>query len=260
MNDSPKCLIGVPTFRRPHFLPRILACFKRLNYDNKKLIIINDDPECSYYIYDDPEIDIINIDNRIQVSVKRNLFLSWDFDIMFPLDDDDLFLPNRLVNHIKEYQTNPTIDLYRNRNNLFITNNEIRQGGSAFTNSSFTRKGIFKAGGYSSFNQSNSDDISLKNNFHANCSFKIEHNPNINDIDFIYQWGGSNYHNSFNKHIIMSEEMEIKSKLLSKTGKIHLNIDYEEYDNIVNISQEVINNNQPVNIRLENNGANIRKV
>ena len=251
--------MAVPTFRRPHFLPRLLACFKRIKYDNKKLVIINDDPECKYVMDDDPEIDIINIDKRLQLSVKRNLFSSWEFDIMFPLDDDDLFLPNRMLNHVVEYQENTDILLYRNRANLFIAQGEIRIGKkpASFTNSSFTREGYHKSGGYTAFHRSNHDDVKLRENFKSRCRCKIERK--IETIDFVYQLGGGNYHNTFNDQVIMKPEMENKSKKLSLEGTINLNIDYAEYDNILNICNEVLESKIPTKIKLEENGSRIRR-
>ena len=43
MKNNPRVLVAVPTYGRPQFLPRIIANFDRLQYDNKKLVIINDE-------------------------------------------------------------------------------------------------------------------------------------------------------------------------------------------------------------------------
>ena len=227
-----KCLVAVPTFRRPHFLPRILACFNRLKYENKKMVIINDDPETRYF-YDDPKVDIINIDKHIPLSVKRNMFPSWEFDIMFPLDDDDLFLPDRINNHLSQYNEDPELELYRNNLNYLITDSRIiiPNTGSGFHNCSYTRAGFFKSGGYTGFQQSNLDDISFSDNMSKNCKVKVDKNFKL--IDYVYDFNGHRYHNSGNNHFLMSEiHDEITKRQRPKTGDITLKPDYECYDNI----------------------------
>ena len=256
MNSNPKCLIAVPTFRRPKFLPRILACFKRLDYSNKKLVIINDDPETKYTIAPDPNIEVVNIDSRLQLSVKRNLFTSWDFDIMFPLDDDDLFLPSRLRNHVKQYQNDKTLDLYRNLTNFNLASPIFNVGGGgSFTNSSFTRTGYFKSSGYTAFEKSNNDDICLHHNFMNRCNVKIE--PDDTARDFIYQWDQGRYHNSFNDESLSTENIDASSLRDQITGNIHLHIDYDCYDNIHDIANIVDKTGVGVEIKLNDDKTHI---
>jgi hypothetical protein len=254
MNSDPKCLVAVPTYGRPQFLPRILACFKRLKYTNKKLLIINDDPSCRY-IYDDPEVDIVNIDKHLQLSVKRNLFASWDFDIMFPLDDDDLFLPDRLTNHVEQYIQYPNIDLYRNKVNVLLTNKVITTGqGGAFTNSSFSRDGYFKSMGYTGFTQANQDDISLRSNFKKRCNVKIE--QNWSKCDFVYQIMDGRYHVTYIKDVIVDDSVIEKSKI---TGDIVLSVDYKTYDDIVEMSMDVLENDTPINIEMSDDKSKVTR-
>ena len=230
-----KILIAVPTFRRPNFLPRILACFDRLDYQNKKMVIINDDPDTKYFYNENPNVEIINIDKHIPLAIKRNIFASWDFDVMFPLDDDDLFLPNRLKNHITQYEIDNDLDLYRNDACIFTAGHTLKkQTGSSFTNSSFTRKGYFKSGGYTNYDHSNTDDHSISHNFQYNCKTKII--SNLEEVDFLYQFDGQRYHNTHNHEVLMNENMindTLKERLQS--GDITLIPDYDGYDNIVNL-------------------------
>lgn len=259
MNDF-KCLIAVPTFRRPHFLPRIIACFERLDYDNKKMVIINDDPDTNYVYNDDPRVEIINIDRQLQLSVKRNMFNCWDYDVIFPLDDDDLFLPSRIKNHVKVYSENPSCDLFRNLAVLNVNNHKIKvtSNTSAFTNSSYTRKGFFKSGGYTAFHQSNYDDQCLRENFKAKCDCKIVND--VQDIDFIYQFEGGRYHNTNNKSIIMANDMINRTiNQRKKSGKIVLKPDYETYDNIVELCREALVMKE-LPIEIINNGTNYSKL
>ena len=140
---EPKVLIAVPTYGRPSYLPRLIASFKKINYNNKKLLIINDDERVKYKLdKEDKEIDICNLDLHLNLSVKRNLFASWDWDIYMPLDDDDMFLPERINNHVKKYEENPDIVCYRNEPAYYFGENRVYiTSYTSFTNHSLKRKG-----------------------------------------------------------------------------------------------------------------------
>lgn len=239
MEEDKKCLIGVSTFRRPQFLPRMLACFDRLDYSNKKMVIINDDSETIYKYEGSSNIEVINIDKHLPLAVKRNLFTSWDFDVYFPLDDDDLFLPERIKNHMREYLDDPTLDLFRNRSCYMVNDFSIKKSlASSFSNCSFTRTGYFKSGGYTNYHQSNQDDICLRQNFRKNCKVKIS--ENLNCVDFVYQFDGGRYHNTNNSSELMPPQMiqrTINQRI--KTGEILIEPDYETYDNINNLCSVV---------------------
>lgn len=255
MKNEMKCLIGVPTFRRPQFLPRIIACFERLNYDNKKMVIINDDIDTKYYYNGNLNIEIVNIDKHLSLAVKRNMFACWDFDILFPLDDDDLFFPNRLKNHVTQYRQNPLLDLYRNRSCIFTNGTLMKIGdNSSFTNSSFTRAGYFKSGGYTNFSRSNHDDIMLRSNFLDHCKVKIENNPR--EIDFLYQFDGGRYHNTNIQDKLMSSDMMMRTlKQRSVVGDVELNPDYEVYDNLCQL-RDIVVRNLNIDVKTVENGVN----
>lgn len=260
MKNELKCLIGVPTFRRPQFLPRIIACFDRLNYDNKKMVIINDDIDTKYHYNGDLNIEIVNIDNHLPLAVKRNMFACWDFDILFPLDDDDLFLPERLNNHVSKYMEDGNIDLYRNRCHIYVTKSKMLKKilTSAFTNSSFTKNGFFKSGGYTNHYQSNHDDVTLRKNFKTKCNCKIE--VDISKLDFIYQFDGGRVHNTQNRDVLMSDDILKRGKSQQiQSGNIELVPDFENYDNILKLVDETILKGE-TNIEIYNNHANYRSL
>ena len=257
--EEPKCLVAVPTFRRPQFLPRILACFDCLTYTNKKMVIINDDPETKYIYDGDPRVEIINIDKQLQLSVKRNMFNCWDYDYIFPLDDDDLFLPTRLINHVNAYkESNNTIDLYRNTACYLVFGNKLQIAPkSSFTNSSYSRAGFFKAGGYTSYNQSNLDDASLRINFSAKCNCNIVYDDT--KVDFIYDYGGSRYRNTHNNEAFMSEEFSNRTvNERQSVGEIILTPDYTVYNSIISLCNEVTEE-KPIDILFFNDNAAFEK-
>lgn len=257
--DDIKCLIAVPTFRRPQFIPRILACFDRLDYVNKRMVIINDDPDTKLVYNDDPRVEVLNIDKQLQLSIKRNLFNCWNYDIIFPLDDDDLFLPNRITNHIKAYTESPqSIDLYRNTSCYLAHGNKLQiSQKSSFTNSSYTREGFLKSGGYTSYTQSNLDDASLRTNFTNKCKCHVV--TDNSNIDFVYDFGGKRYRNTFNNEAIMGSSLADRTiNERESHGEIILKPDYETYDTIISICSEVTEGN-PIPLQFSDNNASFYK-
>lgn len=258
-NKDLDCLIAVPTLRRPLLLPRVLACFDRLNYENKRMIIINDDPDTKLIYDKDPRVEIINIDKQLQLSVKRNMFHSWNYDIIFPLDDDDLFMPDRLSNHVEAYRKSFfSIDLFRNTACYSLYHKKLKiDRSSSFTNSSFTRAGFFKSTGYTAFNRSNFDDQSLDKNFRKNC---VCHEiTDILNIDYIYDFNGVRYHNTFNNDVIMNSNLLKRTESERKqSGTIILEPDYQSYDIAVKLCK-MLKEGDSIPIEFINHGATFIK-
>jgi glycosyltransferase involved in cell wall biosynthesis len=67
-----KVLVVMPTYGRIPFLNRALASFLSQTYDNKELVIINDDKnvelKCEY-----PNVICINLNKKILIGQKKNL-------------------------------------------------------------------------------------------------------------------------------------------------------------------------------------------
>jgi len=247
--DNPKVLIAVPTYGRPDYLPRLLASFKELNYNNKKLLIINDDKRIKYKLdKEDPNIDICNMDLHLNLSVKRNLFASWDWDIIMHLDDDDIFLPERINNHLRIYDETPGTEAYKNEAGFCFSENKIYiSTWTSFTNHSMTRKGWFKSLGYTAFERSNFDDQSIHQNVMNRCNYKNE--CDTENLDFIYWWGNSDdetkYRNTFNADEVKCDYVEnaaLKSYEMFKKnrdGYTILRPDFECFNNIKTLTRRL---------------------
>jgi|TARA_R100001079_G_scaffold106947_1_gene75507 glycosyltransferase involved in cell wall biosynthesis len=242
--SEPKVLVAVPTYGRPSYLPRLIASFKKINYNNKKLLIINDDNRVKYKLdKPDAEIDICNLDLHLNLSVKRNLFASWDWDIYMPLDDDDMFLPERINNHVRKYEAHPDIVCYRNEAAYYFGENRAYiTDYTSFTNHSLKRQGWFESLGYTSFERSNFDDQSIHHNIVNRCECLIE--ADYLNLDFIYWWGNTDdetkYRNTFNSDIMKNETVELASQKdyigkINKQGYITLKPDYDCYNKITDI-------------------------
>ena len=261
MLDYPKVVIGVLTYGRPLYLPRVLACFDRLKYPTKRMVIIND---CKYikYTCSNPRVDILNIDTRMPLAAKRNMFTSFDWDILFQLDDDDLFLPNRIKHHVDIYRKDSSIDAISNPMCYITYGGSLdMNGGCATTNSSYTRAGFFKAGGYDVRAESyNAEDTNMRGRMLDNCNVHIDNSRDR--ADYVYWWHGSTYHATYSDSL--DEWNKVESSViehLTELGLTNTVVDivpnYKVYDNIVRQCLKVKKLGHAVDIILTENNTNL---
>ena len=254
MKNNPRVLVAVPTYGRPQFLPRIIANFDRLQYDNKKLVIINDDIKTKYSFNPDSfsntwnNINIINLENKtpLSISKKRNMFLDWDWDVLFFLDDDDVLLPDRISNHIEIYNSTPDIDVVKNTSFFITYDGALDLKTSLCTmNFSITKKGVQKAGYFNEDILGAGEDTDWWHRIHNNCNVHYYNDPK--SADFVYWFSGSNYHASVHceENTEVLQEM-VKSYLTNNNYEKNINLypDYESYDSIVSLCREVRQTNK----------------
>tara|TARA_R110001583_G_scaffold43179_3_gene137315 strand:- start:2372 stop:4069 length:1698 start_codon:yes stop_codon:yes gene_type:complete len=253
MKSNPRVLVAVPTYGRPQFLPRIIANFDRLQYDNKKLVIINDDFRTKYAFNPDSfshtwkNINIVNLEKEIplRISEKRNLFLDWDWDIIFFLDDDDLFLPDRLINHLKVYSENPNIDVVKNKRFFITYAGELDLAGGLCTmNFSITREGVEKAGRFNGEIIGSGEDSDWWDKIHNSCN--VHYFDDFNSADFIYWFSGSNYHASNSLSKGTQKEVDgltrfVGEYLVDNNHQKHINLfpDYKSYDSVTKLCNKI---------------------
>lgn len=90
---------------RPQDIPNVIDCYISQNYDNKELLILNDDGDQSY----------TSVDNRIfpwsegiglTIGNKRNILCShaWG-EIIIHMDSDDYFAPGFITRAVEQLQT-----------------------------------------------------------------------------------------------------------------------------------------------------------
>lgn len=219
-----KALVVCPTYGRPHLLGRILASFLEQTYEDKHLVIINDDHNftlcCDY-----KDVSIINCSNRLSIGEKRNLGASYGhYDIIHPWDDDDIFLPKRLENHMLQYN-DEGVYAYRNFPSYITYGGKFNECGGGPNSISYRKKHLYEVGGYS-VTENYGEDTELHDKLK---NFKQDRNEN--NRDFIYSFSASNYHASCqieDKHL---EEIAyntlVKMDILHK--KYYILPDYEQY-------------------------------
>ena len=98
MDHKPAVSCICPTYGRPELLEEAICCFLLQDYSGpKELIVLNDYAEQTL-VFDHPEVRVINLPRRFRtVGEKRNAGVALaSYDLLFPWDDDDIYLPHRL--------------------------------------------------------------------------------------------------------------------------------------------------------------------
>lgn len=243
METDIKALVVAPTYGRIPLLNRLLASFLRQSYSNKHMVIVNDDPNVTLHC-DYNNVTIVNLSEKTIVPIKRNIGISSGAgNIIFPHDDDDIFLPNRLQNHMDEYQKSD-ISSYRNSASYTIYGSIFkRSNGAPPTDISYTRQKWESVGGYQA-PTSVAEDTEFYNSLNDVC---VKHNPE--KADFVYNWSGVNYHASSTTE---EQRIELAYKQLQDLGLLNkiytICPDFEEYDKFVQMSELVDKNNGKIQV------------
>ncbi len=202
----------------------MLSGFIHQTYDDKHLVVINDDINVELCC-NRSDVTIINCNRRMLLSEKRNLGIASGYhDIIFPYDDDDIFLPSRLSNHIKKY-SDPDVNVYKNTSTYVTYGGKFLRGSGPPNDSSFRKKEWFRVGGYN-IKELTGEDVEL---FDKMSNKLIEDDPN--NIDFIYGWSGINYHLSHGTSLeTMDERAYNQLKDMGLLGKKYwIEPNYQEY-------------------------------
>lgn len=227
-----KVLIIVPTYGRIPFLGRMLASFLSQTYEDKELVIVNDDKNITIYC-EYPNVVCININKKILVGQKRNIATNLGYhDIYLPYDDDDVMLPMRIQNCVNKHIEYPEIDSYHNQISYISYGDQFNISSSGPSTISYTRKGWFNCGGYSHTLNTGEDQVflsGLKNQLIIN---------NTELIDYIYCYGGINYHLSSTPDSIIEDIAYNQLKNLNLLdGKYNIIPDYEEYNKFLKLDE-----------------------
>ena len=223
-----KVLVTCPTYGRIPFLGRMLASFLSQDYSDKHLLIINDDKNvrltCDY-----ENVTCINLNKKILLGDKRNIAVNFQkCDLYMPHDDDDIFLPRRITNHVVKHIENPNISSYTNLKSYVVYGNEFIIAGNPPNAISFTRSAFFRAGGYEIDVLSGEDT-----EFYDKLTNKLIGDESSN-IDYVYNFGGLNYHTT---HTSESDIIKIAFDQLVELNLVgkEYNIipDFEEYNKFV---------------------------
>lgn len=220
-----KVLIVCPTYARLPFLGRFLSSFTAQTYDDKHLVVINDDKNIEIRC-ERPDVTVLNCTQRLKIGEKRNLGAVFGtYDIIMPWDDDDIFLPDRIANHVEQFK-DPKLMAYRNMASYLTYNNKFTISCGGVCAISYRREEWFRVGGYK-WQGGSGEDQEL---YYKLDNFLIEEVPE--QRDFIYNFSGVNYHlsgdppNSYMERIALKQLQE--KNIVGK--KFYIHPDFEEYN------------------------------
>lgn len=98
--NQPLVVCVTPTYGRFHLLPEMLWCWTQQTYENKQLIIVNDQPNFTIEC-DVPGVTVVNVPERFPgLGAKRNFIAKQvpeEAVFVVTMDDDDLFLSNHVA-------------------------------------------------------------------------------------------------------------------------------------------------------------------
>lgn len=177
------------TYRRRHLLEEAIESYLRQDFlDQTEMLIVNDCFE-EKYLFDHPNIKIINCDNRFP-SIGEKLefgFSQCKYDYIYRLDDDDLLAPFALMHTMEDIENNPGYDIYRSNGHYYFENNRFLKISSSVNNGNVYTKHYLSR--IKIPNISFGEDYEITFNFNA----KIYESPR-DQKTLIYRWGMNTYH------------------------------------------------------------------
>jgi glycosyltransferase involved in cell wall biosynthesis len=150
MNTLPLVTCITPTYGRFDLLNDMLWCWTTQTYENKELIIVNDQENLTIVCHV-PNVKIINIQERfVGLGAKRNFTIeqaSPESEFICPFDDDDLFFPEHISFLMQDFFIYP--ELQRTRNTLHFVSvdghsfNISNVSGNTYFGASCFRRKVF---------------------------------------------------------------------------------------------------------------------
>ncbi|MCB0179657.1 MAG: glycosyltransferase [Anaerolineae bacterium] len=104
--DPPPVSCICPTYGRVALLEEAIYCFLQQDYPGPKELIVLNDYMAQTLIFDHPEVRVINLPQRFRtMGEKRNAGVAMaSHDLLFPWDDDDIYLPHRLSYSVAKFE------------------------------------------------------------------------------------------------------------------------------------------------------------
>lgn len=176
------------TYGRPVLLGEAVKCFLDQDYNNKELIILNDQEgvniKCDYN-----NVKVYNIPKRFNsLGEKRNYIkrlANGEYCCIW--DDDDLYTPYRISQSVKFFKENPSYDIIKAKDAIISVDNlNYKKANNLFHSQAIIKKEYIDKTEYPSI--SVAEDI------------EFEKNAKIKSVDifprfwYVYRWGLNTHH------------------------------------------------------------------
>ena len=223
------------TYNRPNLLEESIESFLRQDYAGEKELIIVNDFVHHNIIYNHPNVKVFNLKQRCSsIGEKRNLAASYaTHKYVMPWDDDDIMLPHRISYSMDKIEKH-NLDKYKLACCFVLSNNKM-------SNKISYHGGLYGTCVYNKHKPIHHPDM----NSGEDAAFEQEYDNNrdtrvvshcdreyMEDIYYIYRWGGEQYHVSWFKSEEVLDGVDKKIGDNYQSGDIvmqpHWNLDYVE--------------------------------
>jgi len=230
-----KVLTICPTYGRLPFLGRMVASFLMQTHTNSDLVIINDDPNVRV-IFDHERVTVINMSKKHMLDVKRNIgaIMGLNYDLIMPLDDDDIFLPEQIEYHVRMFKENPEIDMFRNASCFTTIDGKFRRGLNSPNSCAYRPSAFLKNGGYGFFDKNSSGDLKFVRKF---TNKRVVNQPE--HAYFVYFWYGGNYHLSKIDEKNLETVAAKQREKFNISGDFIIEPDFKEVQTYIELSKKI---------------------
>lgn len=215
------------TYKRHHLLEEAIESFLRQDIPYpKEMVIINDAKEIDY-VFDHPEVRIINHKQRFpSISAKLKFgFEQCKYDNMYRLDDDDLLSETALKTACEDILENPGYDVYRSEGFYFFVNNKFERISSNVNNGNIYTKKYVERIKWPDTSIGEDADIT----FHQGGTW---FEPKNKKPTMIYRWGMNTFHLSGGgtrpSDIALKQADESLQRINGASGTVQLHPQFKE--------------------------------
>jgi hypothetical protein len=227
-----------PTYGRPELLEEAIQSFLLQDYRGPKELIVLNDFDRQFLMFDHPEVTIINLPRRFRtLGEKHNAAVALaSHDLIFVWDDDDIYLPHRLTFSVERFDVRkgffkPGRAWLWNDGQLSGPEANLLAAGSCWSRELFERVRNYAPMGLG-------HDVEMEARFEEVAPGSTRsYDISSEDIYYVYRWGGTGtYHGSGfgqDQHRAVGEYVHEQVRLgLLQTGQIALaprwKVDYVE--------------------------------
>jgi hypothetical protein len=227
-----------PTYGRPKLLEEAIQSFLLQDYPGPKELIVLNDFDRQFLMFDHPEVTIINLPRRFRtLGEKHNAAVALALhDLIFVWDDDDIYLPHRLTFSVERFDMRkgffkPGRAWLWHDGRLSGPEASVFAAGSCWSRELFERVRSYAPMGFG-------HDAEMEARFEEVAPGSTRsYDIGSKDIYYVYRWGGTGtYHGSgfgHDQHRATAEFVDEQVRLgLLQTGRIALaprwKVDYVE--------------------------------
>lgn len=181
------------TYGRPNLLEEAIECFLRQTFQGESELVILNDMASQELVFEHPKVRIINSPVRFKtIGEKRNACAALSSgDILFPWDDDDIHLPNRIELSLQKISNK---EFFNPRKAcVWMTNGIKKPEKNAFPSiACYTRSLFDSVRGYAHMNSG--QDVELEARFKEKTSIST-HEIADDEVYYLYRWSHTgSYH------------------------------------------------------------------